>query len=376
MRTDGGKKWQRVGRGVDSVLAEGTLVAAALTVAIVAALLLATGYAPLDVYATMLTGSLTGAGLVSTLQQAVPVIGLALALCFSFRAGVFNLGGEGQFVIGGCAGTIAALTLPGPGLVVIVASLAVAALAATAWAAIPPLLQEHLDAPIFVTSLLLNYPAIALTSYAVKTWLKDPASSLMATRRVGETRRIGPLADPESGPGLAIAALFGPDGAVTLITSGLSWSLLVVAAVLAFTIFVNTRLPIGLEAQVLGLNPRLARHTGVDVARVVRVHMLIGGAIAGVVGTLVVLSSHYRFIDGALDGTGYAVTALLVVLLGRSRPWGVVAAGFFFSALIVGGQAMEREYGLSSYLSIIIQALVIFLVTLRLTRAWRRRWTS
>ncbi|MFC4120057.1 ABC transporter permease [Nonomuraea zeae] len=360
-------------RWARAVLSEGTVVAVTLTVVIVAVLLLATGYDPVSVYATMAAGSLTGAGLVSTLQQTVPVVGLTLALCFSFRAGVFNLGGEGQFVIGGCAGAITALTLPGPGLVVIAASLAVAALAAALWAAIPPLLQEHLDAPIFVTSLLLNYPAIAMTSYAVKAWLKDPDSSLMATRRIDGSRRIGPLAAPGSGPGRAIADLFGPDSTLTLVTSGLSWSLPVVAAILAFTIFVNTRLPIGLEAHVLGLNPRLARHTGVNVARVVRVHMLIGGAIAGVVGALVVLSSHYRFIDGGLDGTGYAVTALLVVLLGRSRPWGAVVAGFFFSALIVGGQAMEREYGLSSYLSIIIQALVIFLVTLRLTRAWRTR---
>ncbi|MEU6794096.1 ABC transporter permease [Nonomuraea wenchangensis] len=361
---------------VAAVLAEGTVAAAALTVVIVAVLLLATGYDPLQVYATMFAGSLTGAGLVSSLQQAIPVIGLALALCFSFRAGVFNLGGEGQFVLGGCAGTVVALTLPGPGIVVIIASLTVAALVATAWAAIPPLLQDHLDAPIFVTSLLLNYPALALTSYAVKTWLKDPASSLMATRRVAESRRIGPLAPADSDAGRAVAGLFGPDSAPALITSGLSWSLVVVAAVLAFTLFVGSRLPVGLEARVLGLNPLLARHTGVNVARVIRSHMLIGGAISGVVGTLVVLSSHYRFIDGGLDGTGYAVTALLVVLLGRSRPWGVVIAGFFFSALIVGGQAMEREYGLSSHLSIIIQALVIFLVTLRLTRAWSARWTS
>lgn len=359
-----------------AVLSEGTVAAVALTAVLVAVLLLATGYDPLQVYATMVEGSLTGAGLVTTLQQAVPVIGLALALCFSFRAGVFNLGGEGQFVLGGCAGTVAALALPGPGIVVIVAAMAVAALVAAAWAAVPPLLQERLDAPIFVTSLLLNYPAIALTSYAVKTWLKDPASSLMATRRVAESRRIGPLIPAGSGPGRTVAGLFGPDSAPALITSGLSWSLVVVAAVLALTLFAGARLPVGLEARILGLNPLLARHTGVNVARVIRSHMVIGGAIAGVVGTCVVLSSHYRFIDGGLDGTGYAVTALLVVLLGRSGPWGVVVAGFFFSALTVGGQAMEREYGLSSHLSIIIQALVIFLVTLRPTRARSARWTS
>ncbi|WP_433435036.1 ABC transporter permease [Nonomuraea sp. CA-141351] len=368
-------------RGADVVLADGTVAAAGLTVVIVAALLLASGYDPVAVYVTMVGGSLNGAGLVSTLQQAIPVIGLTLALSFSFRAGVFNLGGEGQFVIGGCVGAVVALSLPGPGIVVIAASLAAAALAGAVWGAIPALLQEHLDAPIFVTSLLLNYPAIAMTSYAVKTWLKDPGSSLMATPRVAESRQIGPLISADSGPGQTIAQMFGSDSAAALITSGLSRSVLVVAAIFLLTVFVDTRLPIGLEARVLGLNPQLARHAGVDVARVIRVHMLIGGAITGVVGTLVVLSSHYRFIDGALDGTGYAVTALLVVLLGRSRPWGVVLAGFLFSALIVGGQAMEREYGLSSYLSIIIQALVIFLVTLRLLRrfprwVWSTRWKS
>jgi simple sugar transport system permease protein len=349
-----------------------------VTLAIVAAVLLVggliacTGNDPLEVYRSMVQGSLTGRGLVTTLQQSVPVIGLSLALCFAFRAGVFNLGGDGQLVIGGLAGTVIALWLPGPGVLVILVAFTAAMAAGAVIGAVPALMQTRLDAPVFATSLLLNYPVIALTSYLIKVQLKDPQSSTMATRQVPENVQLGALVPPDSGLGHWLHQTLGSENVLVLIGAGLNWSVAVVFVVLLVTVFAIRRLPIGFEARIIGLNQLFARNVGIDSDRVTILSMMAGGAIAGLVGIMIVLGSHLRLIDGGLNGTGYATTALLVVLLGRSSPGGVVVAGFFFSALTVGGQAMERDFGLSSYISVLMQALVIFLLTLRLSPRWAR----
>ncbi|MGI5219732.1 ABC transporter permease [Nocardia sp. CA-290969] len=352
-----------------------TGLAVAATAVIMTGLFAALGYHPGTVYRTMLQAALTGPGLVTTVQQAIPVIGLGLALSFCFRAGQFNLGGDGQFVAGGLAGTVVALSLPGPGRLAIVVALVAAAAAGALAAGASALAFTRFEAPVFATSLLLNFPIIALTSYLINTVLADPGSKRDATAPIPADRRLPALAPRDSGRHDLLESLFGSDSVITLLGAGVNWSVLVVAAVFAVCVFVNNRLPIGYETALIGLNPRLAAGVGVRTGRAVVVNMATGGAVAGLVGVLVVLGSHYRLIDGGLDGTGFAITALLVVLLARTSPVAVVVAGFLFTALGVGAAQLERDYGLSSYVSTVVQALVVFLVSLQLTPAvLTRRW--
>lgn len=350
-------------------------LAVVATALVITSLFAVLGYHPGTVYRTMFQASMTGSGLVTTVQQAIPVIGLGLALSFCFRAGQFNLGGDGQFVAGGLAGTVVALYLPGPGWVAIVVAL-VAAAAGGALAAIASALAfTRFEAPVFATSLLLNFPIIALTSYLINTVLADPESKRDATAPVPADRRLAALAPRDSGLHDLLRSLFGSDSVITLLGAGVNWSVLVVAAIFGFCLFVNNRLPIGFETALIGLNPRLAAGVGVRTGRAVVVNMATGGAIAGLIGVLVVLGSHYRLIDGGLNGTGFAITALLVVLLARTSPVAVVAAGFLFTALGVGAAQIERDHGLSSYVSTVVQAMVVFLVSLQLTPAvLTRRW--
>ncbi|MFJ1456456.1 ABC transporter permease [Nocardia sp. N2S4-5] len=364
----------RSGR-VDRVQVADVVAAVLLTGLATTVLFAATGHDPLRVYGSMVRGALTGAGLVTTVQQAIPVIGLALALSFSFRAGQFNLGGAGQFVAGGLAGTAVVLALPGPAPVAVLAALTVAALAGALLSSTSAVLYTRLGAPVFATSLLLNYPVVSITSYLIKVVLKDPSTSRDASRAVPRERRVGAIAGPDSPPGRLLENWFGRTHILTLLGAGVNWSLLAVAAVFAGCVFVGTRLPIGFETRIIGLNPHLAEAVGIRTPRAIVINMATGGAIAGLMGVLVVLGSHYRLIDGALDGSGYPITALLVALLARSRPGAVLVVGFLFTALGVGGQEIEREFGLSAYVSTVVQAMVVFLVTIKPTpRALARRW--
>lgn len=369
-----------------SVLGQRALAAATGTVAmsilaallVVAILLAAIGQNPLEVYAALFEGSLTGRGLVTTLQRAVPLIGLSIALVFSFRAGVFNLGGEGQVVVGALAGTAAALAVPGPGIVVILVSCLVAMLASAALAAVPGLIQVKLGPPVLITSLLLNYVAVAGASWVIAAFLKDPQASEQSTRTISDDARIGAFLPADSPLGAAIGEALGGNNVLVLASRGLNWSFLIVIAIVLFTVFFNRRTVTGFESGVVGLNAHFAQIVGIRSDRVVMMSLMVGGAISGLIGMLLILGTNYRMIDGELQSTGFATTALLVVLLGRSTPLGVVLAGFFFSVLQVGGEQLNRTFALSPAIASIIQALVIFFVVLRvgiphLTRHLRKR---
>jgi simple sugar transport system permease protein len=331
------------------------------------------GKDPFAAYRSMVEGALTGPGLANTIQRAIPIVGLAMALAIAFRAGVFNLGAEGQMVLGGLAGTIVALRMPGPGLVVLLAACLAAIVAGALWGALSAVLQTGLGVPILITSLLLNYPARYLSSYLVRFPLKDENSSMVATPPVPEDARIAPLIPGTSGLGRSLSESLGRDHLLVLVTRGVNWSILVVLAIVVLAAFVNRRTPGGLESGLAGLNPRFARYGGVNTSRLAITTMMISGGISGLVGVMLVLGSQYRLIEGALVGTNYAWTGLLVALLAANRPLRVLVVGTFFAALVVGGEAMQRAEDVSAQISQVIQAAVIVLIAIRVRLPLPRR---
>lgn len=331
------------------------------------------GINPLEAYPSMAEGSLTGRGLVNTLRRAAPIVGMAMALAFAFRAGVFNLGAEGQMVLGGLAGTLVALYLPGPGLVVLLASCFAAILAGALWAALSAVLQTGLGVPILISSLLLNYPARYFSSYLVRFPLKEPGSSMVATPQVPDGTRIGPLIPPDSALGESLRSSLGKSNTLVQVTGGVNYSILVVIAIVAAAAFYNRRTAGGFESGLAGQNLAFARYGGVGATALVLRTMMISGGISGLVGVMLVLGSDYRLIDGALVNSNYAWTGLLVALLAANRPLGVLIAGTFFAALVVGGEAMQRSHGVSPQISQVIQAAVIILIVVQLSwPRWRR----
>ncbi|MEV8604567.1 ABC transporter permease [Streptomyces griseoviridis] len=311
--------------------------------------LVGTGADPVAAYTAVLTGSLGPDGIGATLTTATSVLGMALALAVPLRAGLINLGGDGQLVLGGITAAVTGLYVPLPGPLAVALALLAGMAAGAGYAVLAALCETRLGVPLLVSSLLLSYPAVSLASYLARYPLKEPGSSLPQTRALPD--------------GVALASFGG-----STVTVGL---VLVVLAAAAYW-FTDRRTALGYEIRMTGLNSRFSAYAGVERRGLTLKLMSVSGAVAGLVGAVEVLSFPYRFVDGSLTGPGYTWTGLTAALLAAAAPLGTVVASFFFAVLQVGGLAMERTTEVPRELTQVLQAVVIVFLAARL-RLPRRR---
>ncbi|GGZ46240.1 ABC transporter permease [Streptomyces subrutilus] len=333
---------------VGRVLRSPVFFSVAAAVAVGALFLVGTGADPVTAYGAVFTGSLGSDGIGSTLTTGTSVLGMALALAIPLRAGLVNLGGDGQLVVGGISAAAVGLYAPLPPALTTLLALLAAMAAGALYAALAAVCDIRFGVPLLVSSLLLSYPASSLASYLVRYPLKEPGSSLPQTRRLPE--------------GVELPAF----GAST-VTAGL---VLVALAAVAYHV-VDTRTAVGYEMRMTGLNPRFSAAAGVARGPQTLRLMAVSGAMAGLVGAVGVLSFPFRFLDGALTAPGYTWTGLTAALLAGAAPLGTVLASFFFAALQVGGLAMERTTEVPRELAQVLQAVVIVFLAARLRITWR-----
>jgi simple sugar transport system permease protein len=306
-----------------------TLLAA---LALGALLLAATGANPLEAYQAIVTGAFGPDGFQDTLAYAVPVVGMATALAIPLRAGMVNLGGEGQLVLGAISAIAVGLHVPGP--LGLVAALVAGVLAGALYASIAAVCETRLGVPLLVTTLLLSYPAMSFAAYLVRFPMRDEGSSLPQSDQLPADVRFTELA-----PGLFL-----------------------IAAVVVVYAVVDARTPAGFETRVTGWGPRFAQYAGIDRPALTVRLLACSGGLAGLVGAVVALGFPYRFIDGALITPQYTWIGLLAALLAAANPLGTLVAAVFFAALTSGGFAMERETQVPRELTAVLQAvLIIFL---------------
>ncbi|WP_346011845.1 ABC transporter permease, partial [Streptomyces sp. SID3343] len=329
------------------------VVLSPVTIAIVAALVLgaiilaATGADPIAAYTSVVTGAFGSEGIGDTLGEAIPIVGLALALAIPLRAGLVNLGGDGQLVLGALAAAAVGLYSPFPDPITVVLALLAGMLAGGLWAALAALLETRCGVPLLVSSLLLGYPAMSFVSYVIRFPLLQNGSSIPQTERLPDGVRL-----PEFAAGA---------GAGTGVSVGI---LLIVLAAAIYAV-VDHRTAVGYEVRMTGLGARFTAYAGVDRARLTLRLMFASGSIAGLVGAIAVLGFPYRLVDGALTTPGYTWTGLLAALLAAASPIGTVVAGFFFSALTVGGFGMEQETAVPQQLTAVLQAVIILFLAVR-----------
>jgi ABC-type uncharacterized transport system permease subunit len=314
------------------------LIALGIALLIGATLMLVSGTNPIQAYSEIIAGSIGPRGWAATLAVAIPVVGCALAVAIPLRAGLVNLGGEGQLVGGGLAailvGTFAAdLLAPWSILIAIVAGALVGALVGF----LPAMMQNKFGVPLLISSLLLSFPIVAAASYLIRFELLDPGTGLPQTRVLPEAFHM-----PMSGR--------------------VSGALLVLVLIIGIVIVIDRMMPSGFEIRLTGHNRNFTTYSGVAVDRIALSVMAGGGSIAGVVGALIVTAFPFRFVDGALIAPGFVWTGLLAAMLARANPIGAVIAAVFFSALQVGGAAMERETLVPRELSSILQAAIIIIL--------------
>ncbi|MFT4182533.1 MAG: ABC transporter permease [Rhizobium sp.] len=305
------------------------------------AILVLTGADPFATYRAMIAGALWPANLPDTLNWAVPVIGMTLVAALPLRAGLLNLGGDGQMIIGAMVAALVPLYCPGPAVVVVPLTMLLAMTASGLYAMLAAWGEISRGIPMLISSLLLGYPAAGLTSYLVTFPLRDTSTGLAQTRMIP--------------PGMRLPVLAGP----------LNIGVLLIALVAVIAIYVDRQTVAGYEVRMRGLNARFAAYGGIDLDRQAYRIMFASGAIAGLVGTIIVLGSYFRFINYALLAQGYGPTGFMAALLSGGELVGAVIAGLFFAALQIGGVAMQRETEVPRVLTMVLQAMIILFLALR-----------
>jgi ABC-type uncharacterized transport system permease subunit len=342
---------------------------------------LATGHNPLSTYQSIFNGTglnwlfpwvsgaerATAAGnLQQTLISATPLILVGLAVSYAFRAGLFNIGGQGQYTVGGIAAVWVGSSFAGmPAVLHIVLAIVAAALAGAAWGGIAGVLKATTGANEVISTIMLNWVAIWLGVYCFQLG--------------------GPLHNPHmpstpvSNNVVAGAKLPVFWGSASL--QGLSIGIFISLALAIVYALLIKRTRLGYESRTVGFNPEAARYAGMDVGRTwIRV-MLICGAFGGVAAALDILGWEFNLFTNVIETSQIGFYGIAVALLGRNTASGNVAAGILFGALLTG--TSNRNINLSidptlvQYLTFMIEGIIILLVstdliTLRLLKGGRQ----
>lgn len=276
----------------------------------------------------------------ATLVRATPLVLTGLAVAFAFRAGVWNIGAEGQLLAGAATGTALALLLPAalaaPGALVVPAVLLAGGVAGAMWAGIAALLRRRFRVPEVISTIMLNFVAVSLVGWLVRGPLQEPLGIYPQSGTIAASARLPVLL---AGSRLHAGALLALAAAVLL-----AWLLRATAA--------------GFRVRAAGANPDAARVAGgIDVARTTTLVFLASGALAGLAGATEVSGVTWALYENLSPGYGF--TAIAVALLARLDPLLVVASGILFGALEAGGAAMQRDAGVPSVVVEIVEALLI-----------------
>jgi len=335
------------------VLVQVLLPVAAVLLALIicSALVWLAGTDVLDAYALLFLSTFqTSYDLEDTLVKAAPLLFTGLAVAVAFRAKFWNIGAEGQLLAGAVAScAVGAIPMPGPLAMVLMAI--AGALAGGALALLPALLRVRLKVDDVVSSLLLN----SIAFYALMALIE------------------GPWKDPLSGfpisPPIEDAANF------PVLLEGTRLHLFVpVAGLAALAVwFLVARTTLGFAIRFTGENAEAARYGGIRVERVLLSTALLSGGLAGLAGVAEVGGVHYQVMQDISPGFGYS--GIVIAMLARLNPLGVLPAALFFAAVMTGAQAMSRATGVPVFLADVIQGLsLIAMLVALLFSAYRLRW--
>jgi ABC-type uncharacterized transport system permease subunit len=332
-------------------LALTTLAPILLAVVLSGLVLAALGVEVLTYYAYVLQrGLLTRLGLEQTLTRMAPLLLLAASLITAFRAGIWNLGIDGQSLLAAvCAAAAAPLlvaVLPAP--LTLALCLALAALIGAAWSLLPALLRAWQGVNEIITTLMMTFLGTSLANVLVKLAFLDPATTVPQTRTLPVDDRL--------------PRLFG-----TTVSSGVLIGLLAVVAVH----LMMTRTAFGLRLRIVGANPRAAIHAGLRVPALTVAVFAISGALAGLAGATEVLGVHGNV--RADWNPAYGLAVIPLVFLARLNGLASIAFVFLFSVLSIGGESAARRLGVPHYFTLVVIAILLVMLALAEHLDQRRR---
>lgn len=282
-----------------------------------------------------------------TLTYATPLVIVSIGVGIGFQTGLFNIGANGQAVIGGIAGAVFGSMIHMPTVIHLPLTLLMGIAGGALCGAVPGLLKAYTGAHEVIVTLMFNYVTYAFLLFVVLT---------TPYQQPGQSNDIGRTLDPSA----ILAPLFGTKSELRV-----SYGVIVAALVVVFAWWLLDRSSLGFDFRVTGANPSAARASGIRAKTVIVAAFLISGGLAGLAG-IVQVASTTHYIDGGflIGNAGIGFTAITVALLGRNRPMGIVWAALLFAALGVGGRNMQASTGIPLDLATVIQsAIVLFVAT-------------
>ena len=316
------------------------LIAVALTALAAATIFLITGHNPLLALYKFFIEPLTQEwSLNATIAKATPLILIGCGLAVCYLSNNWNIGAEGQFVVGALFGSALPILLPDfENAATLPLMLIFGAVGGALWALIPALLKTRFNTNEILTSLMLVYVASLLLDYLVRGPWRDPEGY-----NFPESRIFSDAATLSNIPGTSISY-------AALVTIAIA---IVLAVVLARTLK-------GFEIRVMGESPRAGSFAGFSSGKLTIFAFALAGGLAGLAGTMEVSGGLNQLLPQISPGYGF--TAIIVAFLGRLNPFGIIVAGFVLALSYIGGEAVQSALGVSNKIASVIQGLLLFFV--------------
>jgi simple sugar transport system permease protein len=274
-------------------------------------------------------------------RQVTPYILAGLAVAFAFRTGLFNIGVEGQLIVGWLASVWVGVALDLPKMIHLPLAVLAAAAAGALWAFIPGLLKAKFKVHEVIVTIMMNYVALHVTNYIIRTVLSEKSDR---TEMIAESSTL--------------RSVF-LEGITDY--SRLHWGILIALACVFFMWFLLEKTSKGYELRAVGFNQHASEYAGMNVSKNIILSMVISGAFAGLAGAMEGLGTFgYAAIKGGFTGVGF--DGIAVALLGGNGPVGIIFAALLFGSLKVGALNMPLEAGVPNELVDIIIALIVFFV--------------
>ena len=305
---------------------------------------------PIAVYNALFTAALGNRdGWGNVLYRATPLIFTGLAVALAFQCGLFNIGGEGQMVMGGFAITWIGFTfVKFPAFMLIPLCILGGAVVGAMWAAIPGYLKAKRGVHEVVTTIMLNWIAVAFTQYLTMAF-KPQESWIPHTHKIAENARLSRLFEYLNAVGIDFPK-----------SNLLNTAVLLAIGTVIFVAFLLKRTKIGYEIRAVGFNPSAAECAGISVAKNTVLAMAISGAIAGLAGVNQVMGYKHRFRYGVFEGLGF--DGIGVAFIGRNSPFGVVVAALLFGILDHGGLAIDVSTRVPREIVLVLKAAILIFV--------------
>jgi simple sugar transport system permease protein len=291
---------------------------------------------PVRAYGGLVGGALgSWNGLVETIVSGAPLVLGGLAVGIGFKAGLFNIGVQGQYLMGAmAAAAVGAAVATQPAVVAIPAALVAGAIVGGAWGFVPGFLKARSGAHEVVTTIMLNYVALLTVSFLAFGPLRQPGATFGRTADVGNA---------------ALPVLIGRDGHL---------GILLAAVAVPLSLWFLYRAVIGFEIRTVGANPDAARYSGMRPRLLITLTMALCGMLGGLAGSIDILGITHYIVAGYATSVGF--DSITVALLGRSHPVGILFAALLLGGMRAGAPQMQVQAGIPVEIVSVLQAIILF----------------